>query len=386
MERLKEKGGKVKGEMGVALQRKNEQTCAVLHFGRRLFVRALKIAFIPMGLNPFARGWLAFILFIFLSMLNYIWAGLIVFSLVFALASDIHDYATSEFENGESYELRVVFTEGSELTRRQQVSVLLAGDTLSAEWFPSGGEAELIFPVSDALPAHWQKVAEHQDARNMDELRAEVASSVPELRERAASGTDAITLPLEVVLPEVHLVKMRAISKAAFDMAEFAVTLAIGLVGVMALWLGLMKIAEDSGLIYKLVRVVNPVLGLLFPKVPKDHPALGAISLNLSANMLGLGNAATPLGIKAMEELQKLNPNKDTATNAMCMFLTMNTASVQLVPPVTLIALLGVGVAELFYSIIIATFISLVTGVLAAAWYARRFPDDVAVPEAPENP
>lgn len=312
-------------------------------------------------------------------MLNYIWAGLIVFSLLFALSSDVHDYATSEFKNGESYELRVFFSEDSELTRRQQVSVLFPGaaaDTLSAEWFPSGGEAELIFPVNDALPAHWQKVAEHQDARNMDELRGLLRSSVPELREEAASGTEAITLTAAVVLPEVHLVKMRAISKAAFDMAEFAVTLAIGLIGVMALWLGLMKIAEDSGLIYKLVRVVNPVLGLLFPKVPKDHPALGAISLNLSANMLGLGNAATPLGIKAMEELQKLNPNKDTATNAMCMFLTMNTASVQLVPPVTLIALLGVGVAELFYSIIIATFISLLTGVLAASWYARKFPDD----------
>lgn len=318
-------------------------------------------------------------------MLNYIWAGLIVFSLLFALSSDVRDYVTSEYKNGETYELEVVFPENTALDRRQDVSVLLASspsDTLSAHWFPSGDGAELIFPVDDRLPAHWQKVAEHQDARDMDELRAEAASLLPELKERAESAPDAITLQLEAVLPEVHLVKMRAISEAAFDMAEFAVTLAIGLIGVMALWLGLMKIAEDSGLIYKLVKVVNPVLGLLFPKVPKDHPALGAISLNLSANMLGLGNAATPLGIKAMEELQKLNPNKDTATNAMCMFLTMNTASVQLVPPVTLIALLGVGVAELFYSIIIATFISLVTGVLAASWYARKFPDDdVPLPE-----
>ncbi|MFW6347925.1 MAG: nucleoside recognition domain-containing protein [Cyclonatronaceae bacterium] len=311
-------------------------------------------------------------------MLNYIWAGLIIFSLVFALSSDMHDYATSEYKNGETYDAEIVFSNHAALDTRQEVSVLLPGsdaDTLSARWFPSGGEAELIFGVDDDLPAHWQKVAEHQDARNMEELRAGVQAPLAELRERAVSGPDAITLPVEVVLPEVHLVKVRAISEAAFEMAEFAVTLAIGLIGVMALWLGLMKIAEDSGLIYKLVKVVHPVLGLLFPNVPKDHPALGAISLNLSANMLGLGNAATPLGIKAMEELQKLNPDKDTATNAMCMFLTMNTASVQLVPPVTLIALLGVGVAELFYSILIATFISLLTGVLAASWYARRFPD-----------
>ncbi len=308
-------------------------------------------------------------------MLNYIWAGLIIFSLVFAVASDLGDYFTDEFRNGEEYDITLHFPENAETDRRQDVEFTISGCepddqtrcTFQARWFPSDEEKELVFAIQDGMPEHWLHVAANQDARDTDQLRTLVV------------GFDRDAAQAAIVLPEVHLVKMRSITQAAFDMAEFAVTLAIGLIGIMALWLGLMKIAEDSGLIHKLVKVVNPVLGFLFPNVPKDHPALGAISLNLSANMLGLGNAATPLGIKAMEELQKLNPNKDSATNAMCMFLTMNTASVQLVPPVTLIALLGVGVAELFYSIIIATAISLTVGIIAASYYARKFPEDPAL-------
>ncbi|AXJ02510.1 spore maturation protein A [Cyclonatronum proteinivorum] len=310
-------------------------------------------------------------------MLNYIWAGLIIFSLLFAVTSDLRDYVTDEFQNGAEIGVALVIPENTDLQRRASVQFRItegpdaSGEVYRAEWFPGEDKAELIIPVTESLPEHWRHVAEHQDARDLTQLRALVLTHEKEAG--AAAATAVITLP------EVHLVKMRSITQAAFDMAEFAVTLAIGLIGIMALWLGLMKIAEESGLIYKLVKVVNPVLGFLFPNVPKDHPALGAISLNLSANMLGLGNAATPLGIKAMEELQKLNPDKESATNAMCMFLTMNTASVQLVPPVTLIALLGVGVAELFYSILITTAISLVVGVTAASYYARKFPEPPAV-------
>jgi spore maturation protein A len=298
-------------------------------------------------------------------MLNYIWGGLIIISLVFAIASDGYDHFNDTYRNGEKIPVNLTFPESSDKDTRQPVTFSIGSDDTvhQARWFPTDSGTELIISVTDDLPEHWQLVAQDQDARDLTTLRAEVVSF------DASAGT------AQIVLPAVILVKMRAITQAAFDMAEFAVTLAIGLIGIMALWLGLMKIAEECGLIYKLVKVVNPVLGKLFPNVPKDHPALGAISLNLSANMLGLGNAATPLGIKAMEELQKLNPDKESATNAMCMFLTMNTASVQLVPPVTLIALLGVGVAELFYSIIIATAISLTVGILAAKYYAAKFPE-----------
>ena len=108
--------------------------------------------------------------------------------------------------------------------------------------------------------------------------------------------------------------------------------LAIELIGVMALWLGLLKIAERAGLVDKLARAVRPIFRPLFRDVPDGHPAISAMLLNIAANMLGLGNAATPFGIKAMEELEKLNPNKGTATNAQALFVAINTASLQLVP------------------------------------------------------
>ncbi len=122
------------------------------------------------------------------------------------------------------------------------------------------------------------------------------------------------------------------VTKAAMDSSQTAITVCIGLLGVMCLWTGLMKIAEKSGLIRIIGRAVRPVLRFLFPEIPKDHPALGAIVMNLVANFLGLGNAATPLGLKAMKELQSINKDKKTATNAMCMFLVLNTAAIQLIP------------------------------------------------------
>ncbi len=126
--------------------------------------------------------------------------------------------------------------------------------------------------------------------------------------------------------------KITEVTKAAFDYAGTAVEIALGLIGIMALWLGIMRIAEEAGMVALLARAVRPVAKRLFPDVPPDHPAMGAMVLNIAANWLGLGNAATPLGLKAMEELQKLNPEKDTATNAMVMFLALNTASITLIP------------------------------------------------------
>src|SRR5688572_13868009 len=123
--------------------------------------------------------------------------------------------------------------------------------------------------------------------------------------------------------------RIEEVTKSALDSAATAVTIAIGLVGVMALWLGLMKIAEESGLVRLLARLIAPLLRRLFPGVPADHPAMGSMLLNISANALGLSNAATPLGLRAMEDLEKLNPFPGVATNAMCMFLTINTAGVQ---------------------------------------------------------
>ena len=122
------------------------------------------------------------------------------------------------------------------------------------------------------------------------------------------------------------------VTESAFNMAGTAVEIAIGLIGIMALWLGIMKIAEEAGVIRILARMLTPVSKRLFPDVPHDHPAIGSMTLNIAANWLGLGNAATPFGIKAMEQLQELNGDKETASNAMIMFLGLNTASITLVP------------------------------------------------------
>lgn len=156
-----------------------------------------------------------------------------------------------------------------------------------------------------------------------------------------------------------------AVTEAAINSAELAVELAIGLIGIMALWLGMMKIAEASGLVNVIAKIVRPITVRLFPEVPQDHPAISSIVLNMSANILGLGNAATPLGLKAMQELQELNPNKDTASNAMCTFLAINTSSVQLILPATVVALMGVQSSQLFLTTIIATSLSTIAGIIA---------------------
>ena len=156
-----------------------------------------------------------------------------------------------------------------------------------------------------------------------------------------------------------------AVTEAAIKMAKTAVEIAIGLIGIMALWLGTMKIAEESGLIRIIARALRPITIRLFPDVPSDHPAIGSIVLNMAANILGLGNAATPLGLKAMEELQELNPNKDTATNAMCTFLAINTSSVQLILPATVVALMGTASNQIFITTIFATGLSTIAAIIA---------------------
>lgn len=290
-------------------------------------------------------------------MLNYIWGGLIILSLVFAVGNDIQDYIHQTYENGKLRHAHLLIksppNESSFKTK-----LVLYKDTTWVSVHPK--TLELRFIETSHLPDMFQTIWKHTRAKESEPLRAVI------------KNWDHQSGELTFILPAVHFVKLKAITKAAFDTAKTAVELAIGLIGIMAFWLGLMQIAERSGLIESLVKVVQPVLHYLFPDIPKNHPALGTISLNLTANMLGLGNAATPLGIKAMEELQELNGEKDTATDAMIMFLTMNTASVQLVPPVTLIALMGTGVGEILPGIIITTVISLIVGIIAAKWFAKR--------------
>ena len=167
---------------------------------------------------------------------------------------------------------------------------------------------------------------------------------------------------------------LNQIMDATFKMSVTAFDISIGLTGVMTLWLGLMRVGEAGGAIAIISRLVGPFLNKLFPEVPKDHPAQGAMIMNLSANMLGLDNAATPLGLKAMNELQKLNPQKDTASNAQIMFLVINTSSVTLIPITIFTYLYQLDYAnptELFLPILLATSCSSIAGLIAASIYQR---------------
>lgn len=151
-----------------------------------------------------------------------------------------------------------------------------------------------------------------------------------------------------------------------FDFAGTAVEIALGLIGIMAFFCGLMKVMEVSGLCDKLSKVIAPVMTKLFPDVPKDHPAMSTMALWMAANMLGIGNAATPFGLKAMQDLQTLNPTKGVATNAQCMMLAIGTTSVTLLPATVLglrAAVQTAGAAEIIVPVIIATTISTIVGI-----------------------
>lgn len=167
---------------------------------------------------------------------------------------------------------------------------------------------------------------------------------------------------------------IESVTTAAFDGAKTGVTVCFGLISVLVFWMGMMRIAEDSGLLKKIAKVLSPVVRFLFPDVPRDHPAIGYILSNMSANLLGLGNAATPMGIKAMQELQTLNPDKEVASPAMCTLLALNTASITLIPT-TLIAIRinynSASPTEIVGTTLVATFIATVAAILADRWCRR---------------
>lgn len=181
---------------------------------------------------------------------------------------------------------------------------------------------------------------------------------------------------------------MELLSKAMVDSAGGAVELAIGLVGVMALFLGLMKVAEAGGILTILARLIRPMMVRLFPDVPPDHPAMGAMILNLAANALGLGNAATPFGIRAMQELDRLNPRRGTATNAMALFLAINTSSVTLLPTGVIALRAAAGASDpaaILPTTLFATIGSTTVAIIAAKFYQRLSPLRVDAGHAPQT-
>lgn len=311
-------------------------------------------------------------------MLNYIWGGLIVSSLLFAIVYDVGDLMEDRYRNDQALPVALQFPDGYDPDgRRVDVRIVVdPADYASFYGVDAPGSATfdgylrqtqegvvLRFDAGSDLPeplATIQGVSQSRD----EELQGTVVGFTPPA---AAAPGVAATVRFE----RVRFVKMNAIAQAALDFAETAAEISLGLIGVLALFLGLLKIAEDAGVIYAIVKLVRPVLRPLFPGIPEGHPAMGMIALNMAANVFGLGNAATPFGIKAMEELQELNPSEDTATDDMVMLLAINTASVQLVPPVLLLALMGLQINQLIFAIIITTGLSLAIAIVAAKLYGR---------------
>jgi spore maturation protein A len=310
-------------------------------------------------------------------MLNYIWAGLIIASLVFALLGDGRDIARDTFRNEAELPVVLELPDGYQSgSRRVNVDIRIdpqrysefydtdvRPDSVYSGYIVRQREGTVLrFAAGESLPEPLNTIQGFSSTRD-NELQGELGPQI--------IGPDSTFIGTSVTFNPVRFVRLNNITQAAFDFAETGATLALGLIGVLALFLGLLKIAEAAGIVAALVRFTQPIFRPLFPEIPDGHPALGMIVLNLTANMLGLGNAATPLGIRAMEELQTLNPEKGTATNSMVMLLALNTASVQLVPPTLLVAVMGLQVNELILPIIVVTFISAVVAITSAKLLQR---------------
>ncbi|SIT75591.1 nucleoside recognition domain-containing protein [Pontibacter indicus] len=182
----------------------------------------------------------------------------------------------------------------------------------------------------------------------------------------------AIALFQLIVFRDVEI--FQKLVASTFDNAKLGFEISLGLTGVMTLWLGLMKVGEQGGIIAIFSRLVGPFFNRLFPEIPKNHPVFGSILMNFSANMLGLDNAATPLGLKAMKEMQELNPIKDRASNAQIMFLVLNTSGLTIIPISIMVFRAQLGAADpsdIFIPILLATFFSTIVGLIAVALYQR---------------
>lgn len=179
---------------------------------------------------------------------------------------------------------------------------------------------------------------------------------------------------LTAVLVGIIEGRIDEVVRAVTDSAKLGFELAIGLTGIMSLWLGIMSIATESGLVSKLGNALRPILKWLFPDIPADHPAMGAMVMNIAANMLGLANAATPFGLQAMKELQSLNQHVKIASNSMCVFLAINTSSVQLIPATAIAFLAANGStnpSSVIFSSLIATSVSTAVAIISVKYLAK---------------
>ncbi len=286
-------------------------------------------------------------------MLNYVWMSLIVIGLLVGAGKDISDEVKNTYRNGFPIEATVhVEKTPTALRQTWEGELVIPAESFNRFYGITSAASEIRLPVemttlssgkttitiliNDSSPDFWREMARNSSGSN------KLLGTVNSIK----FSDDKSVAEVSVVLEKVNYVKLRAITKAALDYADTAVTISLGLIGVMALWLGIVKIAEEAGLLKVLTKLLTPVTSRFFPDVPADHPAVAAMVMNIAANMLGLNNAATPLGLKAMEELNKLNPKLGTATNAMCTFLVINTAGLTLIPATAIAIRAAQGSAE----------------------------------------
>lgn len=316
-------------------------------------------------------------------MLNYIWLTLIILGVGSALYIDLSDISSNKYHNNQPVPVtiessssintdsnavydciaRLKSQDYNRLFNKSLVNDLLIPATISIN--SSEKKASIVLKLDDSAPALLRKRAE--ESGNKSELGAEI-------RFFDTSNNNTITALL--IFEPISFLMMKNVTNEVIDMVETAVTISLGLIGIMALWLGVMKVAEDAGLIAKLANAIKPITKRLFPEIPSDHPAIGAMLMNISANMLGLGNAATPFGLKAMDDLDKLNPEKGTATNSMVTFLAINTAGLTLIPATAIAVRAAQGSAD--PTIVIGTSIfgascATLTGIIAAK-LLEKFP------------
>ena len=248
-------------------------------------------------------------------MLNYIWLFLVSIALIVGIGKDINDELQSTYQNNVPLEITFLSSQiPSGTTSKWEGQFYLTAKQFNDFYkttsqiedvkqpvvisLSSDGTGSFLFSSTDATPIQWKEMG--KSASSKDKLTGKV--------EVLDFSKDKSWAKVKIILEPIRFVKLKAITQAAIDFANTAVEIAIGLIGVMALWLGLIKVAEEAGLVKVLTRLLSPITKHLFPDIPSDHPAIGAIIMNTAANMLGLSNAATPMGLKAMEELNKLNP------------------------------------------------------------------------------
>ena len=271
-------------------------------------------------------------------MLNYIWVALIILGIGAALTTDIINSSTNRYKNGNPFNITICFNEKiGVLPEGKQPAKIQVNSSSYNNFYNDRISSDLefdavvkinkdltagfiSFKVDDNFPPIWKEMAASGEK---DELTGSI-----KLNERLAENS----YNAEIILEAVSFTKMKDVTNAVLEYAGTAVTIALGLIGIMALWLGVMKVAEEAGLIKIIAMSLKPFTKRLFPEIPSDHPAMSSMIMNISANMLGLGNAATPFGLKAMEEMEKINQNKGTASNSMVTFLAINTAGLTLIP------------------------------------------------------